>query len=355
MRRAAIIVPILAIGAAALAQPIGSLISGSASQSAPGVQGAVEWRIQPVTQAGLATKLAEARRYLVGHRGAALTLLLPAGTFDLSRLDDGAEASIDVSGVDACPGRLILSGAGAARTTLIKNDDLIGILGRNTSCLTIENLTLEQRRLEVSQGKVVAVAPDQVTIDIPRGFPSIADLTQIPAARDAEGRARYWLKRYRMTATGPQLISGEKAVRWTTAAPVAGRDGRWTIATRPRPGASEIAIGDWVGIKAKSGGQAYRFIGGHDITFDHVRWLGDARGKFRDVNGVTVRNSTIAKPAPIGGVPFLMATSGGGPQIGHTTDPVTTGHLVENNVFPRHGGRPDRARQRQRHRPQQPG
>lgn len=333
MRKTILILPVVAIGAAVLARPVGTLMSAVAPQAQEARGGAISWTLDRVTRESLAAKIADARRYLADHKGARVTIALPAGTFDLSGGGNATEAAIDVSDIDACPGQLVLSGAGMTRTTVVKDNDLAGVLGRRTSCLTVENLTLMQRRLEASQGKVVAIAPDQVTIDIPRGFPTIRDLTLAPAARDSRGRARYWLKHYVMTPQGPEIVSGEKAVRWTDANPVSGREGRWTLSTRPRPGGAEFKVGDWVGIKAKSGGQAYRFTNGQNITFDHVRWVGDARGKFREVDNVTVRNCVIERPAPINGVPFLMATSGGGPQIGHTTDRVTTGHLIENNDF----------------------
>ena len=59
--------------------------------------------------------------------------------------------------------------------------------------------------------------------------------------------------------------------------------------------------------------------------------------KVRFVDRVTIRGSVIEPLPPINGVPFLIASRGGGPEIGHPGDPLTTGHLVDDNRFIRSG------------------
>lgn len=292
---------------------------------------AVERPLTDVTRASLAAAITEAGRYLAQHRGASVTLRLPAGTIDLSKGQTADAAAIDVSDIDACPGTLTIAGAGMDKTTLVKSSDGMGILGRQTRCVTFADLTLMQRRIEMSQGRVVAVEPAAIVVDVPAGFPTPGEIASAPAGRSEKGLNRWWLKPYAMTPTGPQIRGEDSHIRWTGGTQVTGRPNRWRLATMAN-GPVGLRPGDWLVIKAKSGGQTYRFANGNDITFRHIRWVNDARGKFRSVDRVTIDGCVVTRPAPINGVPFFTATSGGGPQIGAPNEP-TSGHVVENNRF----------------------
>lgn len=292
---------------------------------------AVERPLTDVNRASLAAAITEAGRYLAAHRGASVTLRLPAGTIDLSKGQTADEAAIDVSDINACPGTLTIAGAGMDRTTVVKSSDGMGILGRRARCVTFAGMTLMQRRIEVSQGRVVATEPDAIVVDVPAGFPSPAALAAAPAGVSEKGFNRWWLKPYAMTPSGPQIVRDAAHIRWTGATPVAGHPNRYRLAVRAAQPLS-VAPGGYVSIKAKSGGQTYRFVSGSDITFRDIRWVNDARGKFRAVDRVTIQGCVGTRPAPINGVAFFVATSGGGAQIG-SPDTNTSGHLVENNRF----------------------
>lgn len=309
-------------------------------REAPASRGATAEIVTPlasVSPATIADAIEAVRRSLAAHPASRHVIQLPAGTFDMT-LTGTQAAAIDVSRLDACPGGLVVRGRGMDRTVLVKDNDGVGVLGRASSCITIEGLTLRQARLEVSQGTVVSVSPGELVVELPRGFPSFRDLAGVDPTRDRNGRAIRWLKHFVMAGGTPRIVEGEKPVRWTGAEPI-GTDGRrWRVRIDDgRPGGTAWKPGDLLSVTAKSGGQAYRFTTGHDIGFVGVRWLGDARGKFRFVDRVTIRDSVIEPPAPIGGVPFLLAGSGGGPQIGHPGDPLVTGNVVENNRFVRSG------------------
>lgn len=325
----------VAAGAGLVAAASGIAIASLDSRPSSARAREIVLPIAQVSPASIAQGIASARRSIAQHPGVRHVVQLPAGVFDL-KLAGEETASVDVSGIDACPGWLVLRGKGMDATVLVKDNDGIGILGRDSSCIAFEQLTLKQARLEVSQGKVAAVTPGALLVDIAAGFPTFEDLAGTDATRDRNGRAIRWLKHFVPVGGVPRIAPGERPVRWTGAERVA--PGRWRVRiVEGRPNGTRWKVGDLLAVTAKSGGQAYRFIGGHDIRFSAVRWQGDGRGKFRYVDRITIRDSVFEPPAPINGTPFLLASSGGGPQLGHPGDPVTTGHVLENNRFTRTG------------------
>lgn len=328
MKRFLALLPLLALPSCSQAQP-----ARAPAPHGVAAPNAIERRLSTVTPHSMAAAVSESSRYIAAHPGAAVTIRLPSGTHDLSAGGPDRGASIDLSDVTACPGGLTIAGEGAGRTTIIKGDDSVGVLGRRTSCVTIADMTLMQRRLEVTQGKVVSASREAVVLDIPRGFPTPAALMAVPASRDSDDRARYWLRRYVDAPGGAQIVQNETAVRWRTAEQVVGAPNRWRFSIAGWRRTPVFPQGALIAVKTKSGGQAYRFTNGRNITFRGVRWINDSRGKFRGVNNVTVENCRIGRPPPLNGVGFVVSTSGGGPQIGHTADALTTGHLVQDNVF----------------------
>jgi len=306
-----------------------------AERRAPGSGASTERVLKTVTQQSIAQAIAEGTAYLRSHPGANFTIRLPAGRFDLAPGSRATAASIDLSRINACPGRLTIDGAGMDKTTLVRQENVIGMTGRNTRCVTISDLGFTQRRFEMSQGTVVSADARTVTLDIPAGFPTPGELMPTRPEIGPNGRevVRRFLRKYKMTASGPQIIENEPQAVWQSTRRASGGANRWTITLVPKRNNPVFRRGDLIGIKAKTGAQAYRFIQGDRITLDRVRWSRDSRGVFRSVNNVTVQNCVIDRPPPINGVRFLMSTSDGGPQVGQPSDPMTSGHLVQNNVI----------------------
>ncbi len=293
-------------------------------------------QLTTVTQASLASALRDARASLERAPGSSYTIRLPAGTFDLAGLDNvSGGATIDLSRIDACPGMLTIAGQGMNNTTIITDDRLIGIAGRQTSCVTIADLTMSRRKPDATQGVVVAATPESVTVDIPVGFPDPVSLMPEERVVNRDGREtiRRYLKKYAPSPEGPRAIPDQIQAMWQSATRVPGGPNRWRIDLVIRGRMPEYRPGDLLGIKSKNGFDAYRFIGGENITFRGVRWMMETRGVFRRVDNVTIENCSIVRPPPINGVRFAMASSTGGPQIGQPTDPMTQGHLVTGNDF----------------------
>lgn len=329
--RLAIIGAVIAIPVAAATQ----LTNRETRTTAPAAAGSSR-QLTTVTQASIAAAVRDARAALQRSPGSSYTIRLPAGTFDISGLDGTTGgASIDLSRLDACPGTLTIAGAGMTRTTIVTDDRLVGISGRQTSCVTIADLTMSRRKPDATQGVVVSSTPESVTLDVPQGFPDPASLVPEERVVNRQGREtiRRYLKKYAQTPAGPQAIPGRTQVMWQSATRVPGAANRWRIDLVIRGRMPDYRPGELLGIKSKNGFDAYRFVGGQKITFSGVRWMMETRGVFRRVNNVTIQNCSIVRPAPINGVRFAMASSTGGPQIGQPTDPMTEGHVVTGNEF----------------------
>lgn len=319
------------------------LVGGAALDS--GSAGTASWAQSPPRSAGfplavvtprtLTAAIAEARAAIARSPGLRYTITLPAGSFDLNG-DDAGAASIDLSHFDACPGMLTITGAGKNRTTIITDDDLVGIMGRRSSCITIADLTMSRRKIESTQGHVVAVTPDSVTLDIPRGFPAPTSLLSDIEEEYGDGRQvnRKWLRRFDETAQGPQIDVDQPQVNWLSAIRLPGSGNRWRFTLREGRNMPRFRPGDLIGVKSKSGRDAYRFTDGQRITFRGVRWQMETRGIFHRVDYVTIQDCSIAPPPSVGGIRFVMASSSGGPQIGHPMQPQQThGHIVTGNDF----------------------
>ncbi|MCC2979594.1 MULTISPECIES: hypothetical protein [unclassified Sphingomonas] len=309
-------------------------LAGSAQLSAQSGQLAGQ-RLSTVTQVSLAGAIADARAAIARSPGSRYTIALPAGVHDLSG-GDARAASIDLSRIDACPGMLTITGAGKDRTTIITDDDLVGIMGRRTSCVTVADLTMTRRKIETTQGHVVALTPNSVTIDIPQGFPAPTSLLSNVQEEYADGREvnRKWLRRFNETPQGPQIDVEQPQVNWLSAVRAPGGKGRWHFNLREGRNMPRLRPGDLIGVKSKFGRDAYRFTDGAHITFRGVRWLMETRGIFHRVDYVTIEDCSISPPPPINGIRFALASSSGGPQIGHPMQPSQTrGHLVTGNDF----------------------
>ncbi len=318
--------------AATMAMPVAAAFQQS--DRAPAPQGR---QLRTVTQESLAAAITEAKAAMARAPGSSYTIALPAGRFDISGTPrGGGSASIDLSRINACPGTLTITGEGKDQTTIITDDALVGIMGRRTSCVTIADLTMSRRKIEATQGKIVALARESVTLEIPRGFPEPTSLLSDVREEFSDGREvnRRWLRRFVDAPGGPQIDVAQPQVNWLSAAKVPGGTNRWRFAIPVTGAMPRFRVGDLIGVKSKSGRDAYRFTDGEKITFRSVRWMMETRGIFHRVDQVTIRNCSIAPPPPINGVRFAMASSSGGPQIGHPLQTAPTrGHVVVGNDF----------------------
>ncbi len=263
--------------------------------------------------------IADAKSRFAADPNQTIALHLPAGVFTLSAR--GADPpSIDVSGINPGPtGRLILQGAGPDRTTLVFDTRHDEIFGRNTSHVAFIGLHFTIGHMTISQGIVDSVEPNAVTLRIAEGFPTPADLYNPNSDRG----------RYLRRCTAGHIDQQDRQIPWDQADPMS--DGRWRLTIRPRRDAAPFHPGDQLAIKSKGDdGNAYRFLGGDDIVFDHVAWSRLTRGVFRGVNNVQIRNAAILRDPPVHGQLPCLASAAGGPQIGQPRDPPTTGDIVQN-------------------------
>jgi len=274
-----------------------------------------------VSLAAINAAIADAKTRLRANPDDRITLHLPAGVFMLT-----GSASIDVSGVSPGPaGRLILQGAGPDRTTLVFETHRDEIFGRATSHVTFAGLHFTMGHMSVSQGVVEDLQPDAVVLRIDDGFPTPAALYN-----PNWDRGRY-LRRCLRDGASSHLDQAPDNVQvpWTNAEPAA--EGRWRLSIRPRRGGTAFRPGDLLAIKSKAeDGNAYRFLGGDDIVFDHVAWSRLTRGVFRGVNHVQILNASILRDPPVWGRTPCLSSAAGGPQIGQPRDPPTSGDSVQN-------------------------
>jgi len=162
-----------------------------------------------------------------------------------------------------------------------------------------------------------------VTLAIDAGLPTPADLVDPTPIG-------HYLRQCSAEALSFPATNNEQQA-WTSA--TRGADGLWRFALK-RAAAPSWKVGDTIAVKSKHGGNAYWFYGGHDVTFQRVRWLDESRGTFRGgMSRVRILDDRIDRTPDAAGRKPCLATSDGGPQIGHPDDPPTTDVLVQGNDF----------------------
>ncbi len=267
----------------------------------------------------------DARRQFLSSPNDVITLNLPAGVFHLSGGDERA-ASIDVSRVQpGAQGRLIVKGAGSDTTTLVFDTHRDEIVGRDSAHIAFIGLHFTVGYLTVSQGHVERVLPDAVVLRIEDGFPTPGDLF------DPAVRAGRYLRRCTDSASAPKIEEEDNGqVPWFRAESLGGR--LWQLDVRHRPDGAVFRAGDLLAIKSKhDDGNAYKFLGSSDVTFDDVLWTRNTRGVFRaGTSNVRILNSRILRDPAIDGHVPCLASAGGGPQFGQPRDPETSGNIVAN-------------------------
>ena len=275
-----------------------------------------------VTWQGLRRAVDEARQVFRRVPDANVVIRIAEGTFEID--DAQAHAAIDVSKLAPGErGQLVIAGTGMDRTRLVIAERLVGLYGRDVHHLVVQDLQFSRPTRSVTQGRVAAIGPGSVTLAIEAGFPTPAELV------DPTPIGHYLRRCSADTLSFPSADNEQQA--WTSAAHNA--DGLWRFALK-RTAAPAWKVGDTIAVKSKHGGNAYWFHGGHDVTFQRVRWLDESRGTFRGgMSHIRILDDRIARSANASGRKPCLATPDGGPQIGHPDDPPTTDVLVQGNDF----------------------
>jgi hypothetical protein len=285
----------------------------------------VQQRRSGVSLAGINLAIDDARGIFRSQPNDTVIVQLPAGSFPM--VPSGAQRSIDVSDVSPGPaGRLVVRGLGMAQTVLVFDSNASEIVGRNTSHVTFSGLHFTLARMTVSQGHVTALTPGTVDVQIQQGFPAPGDL--IDDFSKPNGR---YLRRCTDSRTDSHIIESEdnRQIFWREAQQIS--PGLWRLYLAKQRG-GELHIGDFIAVKSKKGNSnAYRFMGGTDVTFDDVLWTRASRGVFRGgMSDVHILNSAIRRDPPVDGQSPCLSSAGGGPQIGQPNDPPTSGNVVRN-------------------------
>jgi len=295
----------------------------------------------PVCRESFAKAIGDARSFLGAHGNQTYVISIPAGRFDFSdepRITDPNSQkvrgvyAIDLSGVNPKDGgRLIIAGAGKDKTTLVTSNYIEAMHGDGVYHVTVSGITFDRPTMTTTQGAIISAKAGEVTIDVPDGFPTPADIHN-PDPR------QMWLRIYTSSKSDPRLVltPTNKQIGWGATrmpAPVAGSPRRWTVYFS---NAAELPTADFqpgalLCIKSKKSDQSYLFTGGADFVFDDIRWLQVSRGAWRGgFTGVQVKNSEVDRSPAIHGQEPCLSTPDGGPQIGQPGNPPTHGNLVEN-------------------------
>ena len=281
----------------------------------------------------------DAKTHFGAHPNDRYVITIPAGVFNVAK-------TINVSGIGArnASGRLVIQGAGKAKTILVTDPAQIGIRGRDTYHVSFVGIHFTLPDYTVSQGHVVSATSDEVVIDVPRGFPTpftiMNDRWLACHERDPEnfkttcGPMRRYMRRYEDSRTDPRIVEkNNRQLPWVMSTPIAGVEGRWKIALGRSQRGAPYTVGDLVGLKSKEAANTYFLCGGSDFEFKDIRWTQRSRGVFRcGFDRVRISGTEILRSAPINGQVPVLSSPAGGPQIGQPGEP-TGNNIVENNVF----------------------
>eukprot|EP00756_Hemistasia_phaeocysticola_P050824 Hpha_TRINITY_DN26008_c0_g1::TRINITY_DN26008_c0_g1_i1::g.115177::m.115177 len=256
-------------------------------------------------------------------------------------------------------GEFAVEGAGMNETVLVLNQGMNNMIkGKNFKNVAWRDLTFTHTTGQTTQGKVVDVADSTVTLEVPAGFPTPADILQerYPRLRPSQG---LYLLQFSTAPPGsvlrPVKLSDHMGtLNYTVRGslptfnphlgyecsanpdPPMNGSGYSCDAVRSlggnkwqfTPRASEwgalrefyrAAMGNdsiVVGIKAKRGGQAYALKNGEGVVFERVSWQGHSRGIVQDTDNVLFKDTDVSPmPPPVPGVGYAVGSNGGGPQI----------------------------------------
>jgi len=310
-----------------------------------------------ITEDGIQSAIEYAKAYFQGNPDDQVVLYFKAGTFHFKQSRE--PGLFDLSGVQPGPnGRLIFQGAGMQQTTISTDsggctNDIDTISGRDVYQVTFKDMHFTRETsgpgnpsLHVSQGTVVKTTSRSLQIKILPGFPTPKELSC--AGYPPRGFiGRYTRECTRQLPWSNSHVKGDehnwpprhnKQWAWKNAKQINGDI--WELHADPnykRPEGPNYRKGAMLGIKVKHGGEAFSIQGGNDFEFDSVKWTQHTRGVLRGgISNVRIANCVIEPAPPINGQTPCLASSGGGPQIGHPTDARETGIsniTVENNKF----------------------
>ena len=279
-----------------------------------------------VTPATITAAIGAAKADFAKRPDDVFVIRIPAGTFDLSSATSG-NGAIDVSGIHPGDrGRLVIAGAGRDATTLVFDRGVNWIYGRQVFHVSFAAMRMASKQPTVSQGHVVSVAPGEVVMDLQAGFPTPKELFN-----EESGQGRF-LRHYTDSRTDPQLVGTETQYAWTAAAALGGA--RWRMTLTKKRETPPWKPGDLLAIKSKPTGNVYWLMGGSDVAFENVEWVGRSRGVFRGgLDRVHVADCLVQRGPAVDGQTPALSTPEGGPQIGQPDDPPTSGDVVERCTF----------------------
>lgn len=290
----------------------------------------ITWNVKAkygITTTGINSAINDAKKHFEKAPNDQVVLEIDEGTYHLEK-NNNQEGVINLNKVNPGPkGRLIISGKGIDKTTLIFDDKENAIVGRGTYRVTMSNMHMTRAKYTVSQGHVISTAPGKITLKIQPGFPTPNDIFN---EKSTQGR---YLRQYKDSKTDPQIIQEDNGqIAWKSATHI--KDDLWEITLSKKKLVAHYPNGALIGIKSKHGGQTYWMMGGSDFVFDHVKWTHKTRGVFRGTfDKIQILNCITDRAPAINGQTPCLASPGGGPQIGQPWDKPITGNLVKNCRF----------------------
>jgi len=295
------------------------LLSSAAAAAEVRIDAPDAW---PAVQAALQS----AREHFRRQPGEDFAIRFAAGSFTLAH--PGAKAAFDLSGIVPAnaTGHLVIEGQGMERTNLVIAVALHALYGQDVNHLVVRDLQFSRPGRAVTQGRVVDVGPDALTLKLDPGMP-------VPPALVDDLKIGHWLRKCVVSGADASFPEEDNdQVAWTDVERLT--DATWRFKVLQVGRLRQFRPGDLVAVKSKHGGQAYWFFKGQDVRFERLRWLDQSRGVFRGgMSKIAILDSRIQRrPEPDGSVQCL-STSDGGPQIGQPDDPPTSDVLVKGNVF----------------------
>lgn len=274
--------------------------------------------------------LDSARIFFSSHPNDTMVLNYPAGEFNFlanaPTIDFGSSFSPGVEG------RLVIQGAGYESTVFITKDRREhSIYGRNVYRVLFKGIHFTRDYCTVSQGTVVSIAAGEVVLDLHDGFPTPDSLMAI----GRQNSAGLWLRKYTDDIEDPHIITeNNDQIAWDTANTYQVENRVWRIGLKNSSIVAPYNQGDIIGIKLKHGGQTYWFCGGDDIHFESCKWTRKTRGVLRcEISNVSFIDCHFDRGPKVGGRTPVMASPGGGPQIGQPYDNEIYNVVVENCTF----------------------
>jgi hypothetical protein len=280
---------------------------------------------------GTIQALESARAFFADHPNDTLILYYPDGEYNFMAsapsIDFGSSFSPGLNG------RLVIQGAGYESTVFITKDRKEhSIYGKNVYGVLFKGIHFTRDYCTVSQGTVVSVAAGEVVLDLHEDFPTPDSLIAIGRQNDAG----LWLRKYTDDVDDPHIITeNNDQIAWDTSANTYQiEDRRWKIGLKNSSTVAPYSPGDIIGIKLKHGGQTYWLCGGDDIHFESCKWTRKTRGVIRcGISNVSFIDCHFDRGPKVGGRTPVMASPGGGPQIGQPNDDEIFNVLVENCTF----------------------